>query len=273
MKSYLFIGDSNVNIFSGLKSQIHNMKLKKFTGISIKSIVNKENHYNEILKYVNTHYISDIFCIFGVVDVNFYYYYKKYKKGNDDIFESMKQYVREYVKIIGALKVKNKFIFGIMPSHVKKKYVKRMLVIYNTFDDTDIDKVNDDDCSANIRNLRVKILNKIIKDECIKLNIKYCDIYDMITVDNEVSDLFRLKHNPSNIHANYEYLLVVYLNTCLLKIKNEINYNALLVYLKNYFDKYLFQTLTKHHMIHEYDNLQFNEKKIIEFIEKKLIKL
>ena len=46
----------------------------------------------------------------------------------------MCNYVKEYVKIINNLSVSNKYIFGILPSHIKTTYFKKSLINYNIFE-------------------------------------------------------------------------------------------------------------------------------------------
>jgi hypothetical protein len=265
-KQYLFVGDSNINVFSSLTSQLKYVTIHKFKGVSIKSVVNKKDHYDELLKIMRKRSYTDIFCMFGVVDVNFYYYFKKYLNGELDIFEKMKLYVVDFVKLISELNVKTKHIFGIMPSHVKSKHFKSMLTTYGVFNNTNIDLVPDSDCKSISRNARISELNAIIKKECEKRDIDYCDIYNEITTNNKINKMFRLGHNPINVHANYEYLLLVYLNKCVKFVKNELNYEKLLDFIENDFNKYLKKTLQKNKIEDQYEKLKFNKVKIISFI-------
>ena len=86
---------------------------------------------------------------------------------------------------------------------------------YNIFNDDNINLISDnDDIDIISRNKRILILNDILKKECLKYNINYCDIYDLITDNYVLNDIFYLK-NPYNIHQKYEYLLFIYLFNCL----------------------------------------------------------
>jgi hypothetical protein len=46
-------------------------------------------------------------------------------------------------------------------------------------------------------------------------NIKFCNIYDNITTPKgHLKKIFKLSHNPYNIHLNNEYILLVLLHKC-----------------------------------------------------------
>lgn len=102
-KVYGFFGDSNIYLFKGVKSQLNNVVLGKFAGIPIKSLLNKTEHYNKLLKLIKTNKVTHGFFMFGLVDINFYYYYKKYVGGDPDIYSKIKSYAEEYVREIKNL--------------------------------------------------------------------------------------------------------------------------------------------------------------------------
>ena len=46
-KNFIAFGDSNVNILAPLQNE--HFKIYKFKGVSIKSVLNKKDHYNDIV--------------------------------------------------------------------------------------------------------------------------------------------------------------------------------------------------------------------------------
>jgi len=78
MYNLLFIGDSNVYIFNYFRK--FGAKIVKFKGAPIKGLVNKNDNYRALISNIKRFKPDHIFLIFGVVDLNFYYYFKKYKE-------------------------------------------------------------------------------------------------------------------------------------------------------------------------------------------------
>ena len=193
----------------------------------------------------------------------------------------MCNYIKEYVRDINDLPVSNKYIFGILPSHIKTTYFKQSLIIYHVFNDDNINLISDnDDIDIISRNKRILILNNIIREECLKYNINYCDIYDLITDNYVLNDIFYLK-NPYNIHQKYEYLLFIYLFNCLCDFKNKINIKLLIKQLKKEYNTYLKQSIMRSidknvynkEMYKEvYNKNKFHKNEIIRYINN-LIKL
>ena len=220
-KNFVAFGDSNVNILAPLQNE--HFKIYKFKGVSIKSILNKKDQFNDIVNALKKKKFDCAFFIFGVVDMNFYYYYKTYEQEEKNMMDKIYDYLPEYVSLVNNLSASNKCIIGILPSHIPTSNFKKMLEIYNTLSPKKyntlspekIKNIDDSDITISIRNERVKKINSILSAECDKKNILFCDIYDQITQNDILNDIFYLKHNPHNIHQNYEYLLLVYLKKCL----------------------------------------------------------
>lgn len=106
MTKFIAFGDSNINILSPLKNK--NFKIYKFKGISMRSLLS--NHRDKILEKCKKKYYDYGFFMFGVVDINFYYYYKKYHDNQQDILEQIYARTKEYVEFINSLPIKNKYI-------------------------------------------------------------------------------------------------------------------------------------------------------------------
>lgn len=267
-KKYIFTGSSSVQLFEPLKTQL-NIKICRYPAVSIKDIVDKNLSYSKLVNTINKNYYSDIIFNFGVIDVNFNYYCEKYLKNNKNIFEKMKIYVVEYVKLISELNIKNKHILGITPSFIKSKYFKSMLLKYlpYNFNENNINLIPDSDCKSIARNLRIVELNNIIKTECNKYKINYCDIYNETTINNKGNKIFRLNHKSNDIHPKYEYLLLIYLNKCFKYINNKLDYEKLLDLLESNYNNYLKKSFNKNN-IDIYYLKKFNKKQILNFINK-----
>ena len=96
-------GDSNVNILNGLNFDRRIISIYKLKGVNIKGLLNKNNSYNKIVNILNNKKYDICFFIFGSVDLNFYYFYKKYQNNDDQIFEKIKKYMESYVHLIKNL--------------------------------------------------------------------------------------------------------------------------------------------------------------------------
>jgi hypothetical protein len=232
----LAVGDSNIYIFKPLESE--NFVIFKCKGVSIKSFNNKTEHYDNIVKKLKYGNFDTCIFMFGVVDINFYYYYKKYKLEDVLIFEKMIEYVADYVNLISQLNVKNKIIMSILPSPIEDKYFNESLLIYGSIDKNT--NVPFEDCTTISRNSRVKILNNIIeKNTLLYKNIKFINTYFYLTKNDYVKDIYLLPDSKYNIHMNYEYILILMLNTYFKFIKKKINYDKFLIKLKDNFNGYI----------------------------------
>ena len=154
MNNKLFVGDSNVYIFDYFRK--YGAKIIKFKGAPMKGIVNKNDNYTSLLNSINRFRATDIYLIFGVVDLNFYYYFKKYKENKQNIFEDMQKYAKEYVKVVSELNVKNKYIIGILPSAVKDKYFRKTLSIYPILTEDVAKTIPEEDLLMVNRNKRIE---------------------------------------------------------------------------------------------------------------------
>ncbi len=279
MNNKLFVGDSNVYIFEYLRK--FGARVIKFKGGPMKGIVNKNENYTAILNYINRFSVTDIFLIFGVVDLNFYYYFKKYKENNSNILEDIKNYAKEYVKIVSELNVKNKYILGILPSPIKDEYFRGSLVGYGILTEDIVSKIPADDLTMVNRNKRIEIINNVLEIECKKYNINFCNIFPLITKDYKLNKLFSLgSYGESNIHHKYEYLFAVFVNSCLKFLIKDKDFIKILDQLKATFNNYIkdriyinktekFANQTKEERDKIYNKTKFSRKKILKFLKSK----
>lgn len=276
MNNKLFVGDSNVYIFSYFTK--YGVKVIKYKGSPIKGIVNKNEIYQKIIENINKFKPTDLFLVFGIVDLNFYYYFKKYTENKEDIFEDIKEYVKEYVKIVSEMNVKNKNIIGILPSAIKDRYFRESLQIYGIISKDTADKIPKEDLLMVNRNKRTEIINSILEEECKKYNINFCNIFSFITKDHKLVKLFSLgKIGTRNIHHRYEYLLIVFIKTCLNYLIKGKNLNSIIDELKIKFNNYIKDKIyvdikkthtnkTKEEKDKLYKQSKFSKKKITKFI-------
>ena len=273
MNKYLFLGDSNVYIFDYLKN--YGAKIVKFKGTPIKGIVNKNENYEKIINIIQRFRPEYIFLIFGVVDLNFYYYFKKYRENKIDIFEQIKLYVKEYVKIVSELNVKNKYIIGVLPSQIRDKYFKITLKAYGILTEEEIKKISESDLSIQNRNKRIEEINNIIQNECKKYNINFCNIYNLTTKKYKMRKIFTLgEYGRVNIHHRYEYLLLIFINSCLSFLTKNIDYDKVISDLEKEFNDYISERIFKNKQLNKdeqnklYEKTRFNKEKITKYINK-----
>jgi len=276
MYNLLFIGDSNVYIFNYFRK--FGAKIVKFKGAPIKGLVNKNDNYRALISNIKRFKPDHIFLIFGVVDLNFYYYFKKYKENKKNIFEDIKTYVKDYVKMVSELDVKNKYILGILPSPIKDKYFRDTLVGYGILTEEEVKNVTDDDIMMVNRNKRIEQINNILKTECEKYNINLCDIFPFTTKKYKLRKLFSLgTYSRLNIHHRYEYLLIIFINSCLSFLTKDKDMNIIINDLEKIFNDYISdriydkEELTKEEKDKLYEKTKFDKEKIINFIKKKII--
>ena len=201
--------------------------------------------------------------MFGVVDINFYYYYKKYVQNESDILDKMYSYTKNYIELIDSLPVKQKYILGILPSHIKTEDFKSTLKKYirDDMSDEQINMIPDEDIDIKMRNIRVKNMNNLITKYCDeKNNVNFCNIYDYITDNDELKSIFHLKHN--------KYLLVVYLNKYMKFLLKYYDYDMLLKRMEKNFNKYFKRTCKKNNVMYLYEKNKFNIKMINDYVKK-----
>lgn len=279
MNKIIFYGDSNVYIFNYLQN--FGARIVKFKGSPIKGIVNKNENYDRIIREIKKFNPEYIFLIFGVVDMNFYYYYKKYGKNKEEnIFDDIKSYIVEYVKIVSELDVKNKYIIGILPSPIKDKYFKITLRGYGILTEEEIEKIPDSDLTMVNRNKRIEEVNNILQDECKKYNINFCNIFPLTTRKYKMKKIFSLgTYSRVNIHHRYEYLFLIFVNTCLKFLIEDKDYNKIVNDLEKEFNDYIKERIYNNidRSIEENDKLyqktRFDKDKITKYIDKMKIKM
>jgi hypothetical protein len=276
MNNKLFVGDSNVYIFDYFRK--YGAKIIKFKGAPMKGIVNKNDNYQALINNINRFKPTDLFLVFGVVDLNFYYYFKKYKENKSNVFEDIQKYAKEYVKIVSELNVKNKYIIGILPSAIKDKYFREALTIYGILSEDIVNTIPEEDLLMVNRNKRIEIINNILEEECKKYNVNFCNIFPIITKEYELIKLFSLgKYGKYNIHHKYEYLLVIFIKNCLNFLIKDKDFDKILDELKSVFNKYIKNRIyedTKENHANKskeekdklYKKTKFSKKKILKFI-------
>lgn len=276
MNNRVFFGDSNVNIFEYFKK--FGAKVIKFKGAPIKGLVNKNDNYMKIVDIIARKKPTVIVMIFGIVDINFYYYRKKYIENNLDIFENMKSYVKDYVKIVSELNVVDKYIIGILPSIIKDKYFRSSLEHYIGLSPEIAKSIPDEYIMMVGRNQRTEIINNILAMECKKYNINFCNIFPYITKNYKTISLFSLgEYSNYNIHPKYEYILIVMIAKCLTFLVDHIDVRIMINDLKSMFNEYIksriyFQLPDRRKTNEEKDSLyratKFSRKKILKFLKK-----
>jgi hypothetical protein len=276
MNNKLFVGDSNVYIFDYFRK--YGAKIIKFKGAPMKGIVNKNDNYQALINNINRFKTTDLFLVFGVVDLNFYYYFKKYKEKKSNIFEDMKIYAKEYVKVVSELNVKNKTIIGILPSPIKDKYFRESLKIYGILSEDIANTIPEEDLLMVNRNKRIENINNILEEECKKYNVNFCNIFPVITKEYELIKLFSLgKYGKYNIHHKYEYLFIIFIKTCLNFLIKDKDFDKILNELKSVFNKYIknriYEDTKENHADKSkedkdalYKKTKFSKKKILKFI-------
>ena len=277
MNKKLFVGDSNVNIFEYFKK--FGAKIMKFSGGPMKGIVNKNENYIKIINQIRKSNPTYIYLIFGIVDLNFYYYFKKYKENKKDIFEDIKKYAKEYVKIVSELNVRTKYVIGILPSPIKDKFFRNSLINYKALSEDMAKSISETDISMVCRNKRTEIINNILGEECKKYNINFCNIFPIITTDYKLITLFSLgEFGKYNIHHRYEYLLIVFIKTCLNFLIKSSDFNIMIGDLKSNFNHYIKRKLytkvkasdsmkTSDTVDLIYKKTKFRKKKILKFLK------
>ena len=271
-------GDSNVNILNGLNFDRRIISIYKLKGVNIKGLLNKNNSYNKIVNILNNKKYDICFFIFGSVDLNFYYFYKKYQNNDDQIFEKIKKYMESYVHLIKNLpNIKIPIILNIPIITIIDNFdYRRALKIYEVLDD-DI-KVSNDDLSYKNRKYNLDILNNLLEIHCKRYKIKFCNINKYCVDSNNIcNNNFICHHNKCNIHPNFENLLIIYLNFCLsflFKLKNFPSYNEIINNLKDFQYKYYLRELYKKYPNDKcnIDKIVFNKKNIQKYIKKLRIK-
>ncbi len=267
-------GDSNVNIFQGLNYNRHVISIYKFKGVNIKSLLNKSDSYKKITNILSNKKYDICFFVFGNVDVNFYYYYKKYNFNESNIFEKMKKHIKDYVNLIKNLpNIKIPIIINIqVPSIIDSLDFKQSLSNYNTLD-VNVNVSNDDLAYENRLN-RVIILNNLLKINCKKYNLKFCDISKYcLDKNNVIIKFLTCLHNKCNIHPNFENILIIYLNFCLsflFKLKKFPSYNEILNNLKHFqYDSYIKRLHDKYpDKKSNINEMIFNKEEIQKYINK-----
>lgn len=237
-------GDSFVNIFQALKG--NKFKIIKFKGALIQGLVNRNENYYNMMKVLNGNHYDYGFFVFGNVDLNFYFYKKKYIDGvSDNIIEdTIFNNAEKYVKLIGTLpNIKNKYILNVFPSKINDKNFKNVLSIYDILPKNKLNNVNNNNIKYKNRNVKIIKFNHLLQKYCNIYNINYCNVYNEITNNKKYLDkIFKLDHNPYNIHFNNEYILIVFLNYCLSFLCNKkilYSYEDIIVKAKECNDEYI----------------------------------
>jgi hypothetical protein len=264
--SAIAFGDSFINIFSTIKNK--DFKIYKLTGATVKGLINKNENYTQIINLLNTNYYTYGFFNFGFVDVNFYYFYKKYKNNihPEFNFDNILKYIDDYVCFIKSLKnIKYKIILSIIPNPVKEKYIKNTFLYYKVLNSTEIESIDNNDLNEKVMFERTMMFNNYLSKSCLEHQIKFINFSEKISTNNSINSLFKLAHNKSNIHVNFEYILIYLLNNDLKFLTNFYDYEQIIQTAKQNYDKYLYSALKKHNKIELFDKYKFNYDKLQKF--------
>ncbi len=236
MKRICFIGNSHIdqfkeNINGGLYP---NVKIDKIysVGASIKGLVNGNSTLQlkeKILDYQNENSEAILLFFLGQVDIEFGYYYKCVKDGKKyDIHEYVSDLVYKYLLFIKK-NIRNKcYIISINPTVIRD--IKHNFNVcfrcnngnagfyselnsYITFDNYKDSIFNDD---YNIRYNNNKLFNTILKEKCIRQNISYIDLWNIIVENEKVKDIYFPTHIDHHLVVNTpiftEHILSVIMN-------------------------------------------------------------
>lgn len=200
----LFFGDSFINIFTLLNNKYY--KIYKYKGASIKGLTKKDNkNRGNIINIINN-YNKINCCIFsfGQVDIHFSYYYKKFVKKEKFTIKNM---IIDYVDFISSFdNCENKIVIGIYPSAVNDEDVYGQLLNYGIINnDIEIDKYYFD---HKFRHKLFSLFNDFLKNECIKRNIQYIDVGEIVLdKNNKVKEIYKDPISKYNIHLLWEPLI------------------------------------------------------------------
>jgi hypothetical protein len=266
----IVFGDSYSNVFNPLKNT--NFEVCTYDGAMIKGLINLNDKYNDMVDRLEKNNYDNAFFIFGTPDCIFYYYKKVYVDGINSIkiLDKMVDTTIHYVKLISELKnIKHKYILGVMPPHViRDDDFYRQLQKYGIIKN---EKIKNSELKYSFRLNIVKTFNDTVEKYCKKYNIIFCNIFNiLLNKKNYIDKLFR---TPSkiNIHSNFDYILIVYLNTCLRFLLTDKNKQIIYKNIINSHNEYVI-SLKKKFKKH---NKKLDENENIDFFKidiKKIIK-
>jgi hypothetical protein len=215
MKTAVF-GTSFTRVFNSLLSD--NFEVYTYDGAIIKGLLDKNEKYYKIIDILKkNHYKNGIF-VFGDPDCIYYYFKKKYIDNEDSniILKRIYNNAKKYVKLINEFKnIDNKYILGVSPPLIIKNNIFRETLIDVIKNDKVIERIPSYDLSYEFRfNIPLKF-NEILKKECKKYNIKFCNIFHVILNNNNQIDKIFRPPDKFEIHYSHEAALIVYLNTCM----------------------------------------------------------
>jgi hypothetical protein len=237
-------GDSFVNVFQSLKCD--KFKIIKFKGALIQGLINENENYISMIKILNSDKYDYSFFIFGNVDLNFYFYKKKYVDGIDEkiIMDTIFNNAEKYVKLISLLpNIKNKYILNVFPSTISDFNFKDVLKIYSIVPENKLINLKNNNIKYKNRNTSIIKFNDLLEKYCNIYNVNYCNIYNQITNKKKcLNKIFKLQQNPYNIHFNNEYILIIFLNFCLSFLCNKkilFSYEDIIIKIQNCSNNYI----------------------------------
>jgi hypothetical protein len=265
MVKIVVFGDSFSNIFLTLKS--FGVIIYKFKGATIRGLLNKNENYYKILSILENNQFDIGIFIFGFVDLNFYYYHKTYKTDNQDIFNMILSYSKDYVNFISSLpNIKKKVIISVMPSPVDNINFIKSIIMYGSLNENDVKKIDQIDYDIYTRNNRIFDFNIQLEKYAKQSNIYCCNqYYNLIDSKYNIYEIFKLPHNKFNIHINFEYMFIYLLNTCMRFLLKYFNYNLIVKKAKHNYDEYLLNKSKQYEF--SYNDNTFNIIKINKFIK------
>jgi hypothetical protein len=268
MVKFVAFGDSFVNIFYALKSI--DFEIIKFKGALIQGLVKYNDNYKKMIKILHKKKYDYGFFVFGNVDLNFYFFKKKYIDNvpENEIVNTILTNAKKYIELIKNLKnIKNKYVINVFPSTISDKNYKFLLKKYGVILEDKINNINNKNIIYTKRNGLVMDFNALLDKYSKLYNINFCNVYNLI-VDSKyhLNKIFKLQHTELNIHFNNEYVLMVFIHTCLSFLSKYYDNIELLI--KKTSDEYIDRLVLRNKT--NYIKNRFNLKKIKLFIKNKL---
>ncbi len=273
MKKSIAFGSSFVQIFFPIES--NHFTIVKYKGGMLKGILDKNENYYDMLSRFKKEKYENAFFVLGNPDCNFYYIKKKYIDGEDEkeILNTLYKNVQRYVLFVKNIKnVKRKIIINVAPPIQDDKNYMESIKTYGVITNNNLlKKIKKSDLSHKFR-LEIRLIfNSLLKINCEKYGIEFCDTTPYLLDKNgKLENLFKLQHNPVNVHYSFEHVFLVYILTCLSDlVKNEKELKNILKKTEKMHEEYIHNHLSKKHKNINFSNhkfrLHFDEvKKMVE---------
>jgi len=210
MCKILAIGSSSVNIFKALESK--DFTIFKFKGISMKSIINETKHYHLLLKFLNNKTFDYCIHVFGEVDLNFYYYYKKFIMNEEPNIFKIPQLYCNLIKTLPNIKKHIVINVPYSPTSTDFFILQLKTYLFDYADQINNQLIPKEECSIKFRQTMIDKFNILLEKNCIINNYKFINFNKYIINKNyTVNKLFIITYSPVNIHLFFEHVLLVIL--------------------------------------------------------------